>query len=63
MKIHALKSLNSSDEMVEVGYGTQDIVDDIIEILETLSMNYLPHKVKMFVKTVTLQHTNTTNVP
>mmetsp|Transcript_38702 Transcript_38702/g.44222 ORF Transcript_38702/g.44222 Transcript_38702/m.44222 type:complete len:233 (-) Transcript_38702:153-851(-) len=44
MKIHALKSLSSSDK------GIQDIVDDIIEILETLSMNHLPHKVKIFVK-------------
>ena len=58
MKIHALKSLNSS----EIGYGIPEIVEDIIDILETLSMNHLPHEVKIFVKTVTSRHTNTTNV-
>ena len=44
MKIHALKSLSSSK------VGIQERVDGIIEILETLSMNFLPHKVKLFVK-------------
>ena len=46
MKIHVLKSLNSS----EVGYGIPEIVENIIEILETLSMNILPSEVQMFVK-------------
>ena len=40
MKIHAIKSLNSSPEPVE----------DIILILEPLSMNHLPCEVKTFVK-------------
>ena len=44
MKIHALKSLSSSK--VDI----QEIVNNIIETLEMLSMNHLPHKVKMFVK-------------
>ena len=46
MKIHALKSLNS----LEMGYGITEIVEDSIDILETFSINHLPHKVKMFVK-------------
>ena len=45
MKIHALKSLNSS----EMNYGIPEIVEDIIDILEILSMNHLPHEVKMSV--------------
>ena len=44
MKIHAIKSLNSLER------GIPELVEDIIDILETLSMNYLPCKVKMFVK-------------
>ena len=50
MKIHALKSLSSSDEFSEVGYGKTEIAEDIIDILKTLSMNHLPYEVKMFVK-------------
>ena len=50
MKIHTLKSLSSLDESLEMGYGITDIVEDIIEILDQLSMNHLPHKVKMFAK-------------
>ena len=50
MKIHAIKSLSSLDEMLEMGYGKTDLVDDIIELLDQLSMNHLPRNVKMFVK-------------
>ena len=50
MKIHALKSLSSSDKFLEVGYGITEIAEDIIDILETVSMNHLPYEVKMFVK-------------
>ena len=50
MKIHAIKSLSSLDEMLEVGYGITDLVEDIIGILDQLSMNHLPREVKMFVK-------------
>ena len=45
MKIHAIKSLHTS------GFGDiTEIVEEIIDILETLSMNHLPLEVKMFVK-------------
>ena len=40
----------SSDKLLKMGYGITDILEDIIDILETLSMNHLPYKVKMFVK-------------
>ena len=50
MKIHAIKSLSSLDEMLEVGYGITELVEDIIGILDLLSMNHLPREVKMFVK-------------
>ena len=50
MKIHSIKSLSSLDEMLEVGYGITDLVEDIIGILDLLSMNHLPREVKMFVK-------------
>eukprot|EP00751_Fragilariopsis_kerguelensis_P030908 CAMPEP_0170925016 /NCGR_PEP_ID=MMETSP0735-20130129/12028_1 /TAXON_ID=186038 /ORGANISM="Fragilariopsis kerguelensis, Strain L26-C5" /LENGTH=565 /DNA_ID=CAMNT_0011325007 /DNA_START=152 /DNA_END=1845 /DNA_ORIENTATION=- len=50
MKIHAIKSLSSLDKMLEIGYGKTDLVNDIIELLDQLSMNHLPRNVKMFVK-------------
>ena len=50
MKIHAIKSLSSSDEMLDLGYSITDLVEDIIGILDLLSMNHLPREVKMFVK-------------
>ena len=50
MKIHALKSLSSLDDMLELGYGKTELVEDIIGLLDQLSMNHLPREVKMFVK-------------
>ena len=44
MKIHAIKSLNSSE------IGLSELVETIIDLLNTLFMNYLPREVKMFVK-------------
>jgi len=35
---------------LEDGYGITDIVEDIIGILDQLSMNHLPREVEMFVK-------------
>ena len=44
MKIYAIKSLDS------LVMGIPELVEEVVHILETLSMNYLPREVKMFVK-------------
>ena len=46
MKIHAIKSLHSPKNFGDI----PEIVEEIIYILETLSMNHLPPEVKTFVK-------------
>ena len=57
IKIHANKSLNST-----VFGDISELVEEIINILETLSMNHLSSEEKYVSTTVTSRHTNTTNV-
>jgi len=58
IKIHAIKSLHSSDVWGDI----PEIVERIIHILETLSMNHLPRELKSLSKTVISRHTNTTEI-